>query len=101
MLNIHLPREIEEYGPELQQFFNIMILKLKLNRHKGFVEDQTVEGLIGRVIDETEELTKSAVGGTQEELLMECADVANLAFLTQLCALRMNKTHFQRRLHED
>lgn len=94
-LTIHLPREIEQYEPELRFFFDLMVRKLHTNRHKGFCEDKTTGPMYHALQDEVKELEEALKeDGSQFDVALECADIANQAWLLALVALRMTKEDF-------
>ena len=90
---IHLPEEIKTYKGELSLFINMMLTKLRINRHKGF-GNAGLTALKAGLDAELEELDVALAEGTQEQVLMECVDVANMSWLVALSALRMDKTRF-------
>lgn len=87
---ISIPDTVKEYEPELRFFIDTMVQKLNINRHKGFCEDKTVKDLLhltGAEFDEMQE----AMSESQFNFFLECVDVANMAWLSGLKALRMTK----------
>ena len=71
-----------------------MVRKLYLNRHKGFADDVAPGVLVGRCQDELEELHDAMQTKDQFSVLVESADVANMAFLCGLSVLRLTRPEF-------
>lgn len=94
-VNIHLPPELEQYEGDIRFFVDLMIRKLHTNRHKGFAEGQTIHQLSVRLDAERSELEEAISTEGQFDVALECADVANFAFLLALKALRMDKAAFE------
>lgn len=94
-ITIHLPDEIAHYEGDLRFFFDLMVFKLNLNRHKGFGEGKDPTDLADRADDELTELRDACERGSQADVVMEAADVANFAWLTALCVSRMTKKEFE------
>lgn len=68
---------------ELAWFSGIMEMTLKENDHKGGwgAEQCTMDYLTGRLQEEVNELVSSLESGRKEEIIRECADVANFAMM--------------------
>jgi hypothetical protein len=84
-------KAIPEVEGSLHFFFDLMVRKLDLNRHKGFVDSHTVHELHKRLLDEVEELRMAINQESQFEAAIECADVANQAFLLALKIISISK----------
>ena len=75
------PSEREALMSELPWFTERMEEKLRANDHKGGVDDATSEDLFKLLLGEVDELDKAVDIEPPENIFMECADVANMAFL--------------------
>lgn len=95
-MEIFLPEDLKPFEPDLRFFFDMMILKLRLNKSKGFGEGKTPMHQFNLADAELTELRDALMRGTQEDVLAEAADVANMAWLTALSAIRMDKLDFTR-----
>lgn len=90
-LTVNVPLDIEHYVPELRYFMESMVYKLNTNRHKGFATDVEFGSLHMGMFNELNEATSAALNESQFAYYMECVDVANMAWLAALSALRMTK----------
>jgi len=93
---VYLPDEIKQYEPDLQFFLDLMIRKLHVNRHKGFIEGKSMEFLVSRLRDEVEELKEALDRQSQFDVALECVDVSNQVFLLALACLHKSKDDFKR-----
>lgn len=66
---------------ELKQFIDAMRYKLKKNEHKGKWEDLNLSTAISRLKDELLELEEAISRGSEIEIILEAADVANFAMM--------------------
>ena len=92
-MRIHLPKELAEYERNLRFMFDVMVAKLQINRHKN-LRWTNLEALISLLKDEIAELEKAKETGSQLDIAMESADVANMAVLIAIYALQMPKDKF-------
>lgn len=99
-MDIHLPEEIKAYEPELKFFFDNMVRKLHINRHKGFGDGKTIKEMKSQLWGEMNELSIAMEDEGQFEALMECADVANQAWLLGMIMLRQTKLEFEEQRNE-
>lgn len=83
-IEISIPEELEPFENDLHLFFELMVRKLYINRHKGFAEGNDADRLINRIADELTELRKAYETESQFNVSMEAIDVANFSFLTAL-----------------
>lgn len=90
-MQISIPDTIKEYEPELRFFVDAMVQKLNINRHKGFCEDKDVRDLLSLTAAEYDEMREALLLESQFNFFLECVDVANMAWLSGLKALRMTK----------
>lgn len=88
---INVPDEIAEYAPDLQYFMQTMVQKLHTNRHKGFCTNNDLPASLNSLSAEVDETYEAVVNGGQFECFVECADVANQAWLVGLVATRMTR----------
>lgn len=101
VLDIHLPEEIAEYAPELRFFFDNMVRKLHINRHKGFAEGDDAFKFFELLRGEVDELDSALANDSQFEVFMEGVDVANMAWIVALSVLRLNKHDFEQMKKEN
>jgi hypothetical protein len=95
-MKVHLPEEIAHHEPDLRFFFDLMVRKLHVNRHKGYAEGCTISEMVERARQELDELQKAVENESQFNVALEAVDVANFAFLAALVALRQTKSEFQK-----
>ena len=83
VLMINVPEELAALGigPDLQRFFDAMIYKLRRNAHKGRWDKVGLDLAMERLRAEVEELDSELGFGSTTEVLMEAADVANMALI--------------------
>lgn len=94
-MEIFLPPELLPFEADLRMFFDMMILKLRLNSHKGFAEDCHPIDMLNLTSKELEELRDALLHKSQEEVLAEAADVGNMAWLCALASIRMTKPEYK------
>ena len=92
---ILLPPEIRHYEVELRIFVDLMVQKLRINRHKGLA-DGTTQEYVTKLKGEVDELVQSIGSMSQMDVALEAADVANMAFLLSLVVLRKTKPEFKK-----
>lgn len=96
-MDIHLPKELQEIEgleADLHFFLDLMVRKLHLNRHKGFIEGKTLVTLRERLKDEMREMTEALRHESQFNAALECSDVANFAFLLAMACLHLTKDQY-------
>ena len=94
-MKVHIPEDIREYEPELRFFFDTMIRKLHINKHKGFAADNNPERIVKRINEEMAELRDALNNESQFEVFLEAVDVANFAWLLGVVVFRMDRDKFQ------
>lgn len=96
VMNIHVPEEIAHYEPELRYFFDSMVRKLFMNRHKSWAEGLDMEHGVYLIEEELRELVDAIEdpSKSQFECYIECVDVANTALLTGLVVHRYTRHAF-------
>ncbi len=99
-MEIHLPEEIKHYEPELRFFFDNMVRKLHVNRHKGFGDGKTIKIMKSQLWGEMSELDDAMEDEGQFEAFMECVDVANQSWLLGMIMLRQTKKEFEEQRNE-
>lgn len=80
-LTIRIPPELRGYGPAIKRFVDAMIYKLRRNAHKGKWEKLEVTDAVVSLKAEVIELAKAVEDSSTAEILMEGADVANMALI--------------------
>lgn len=90
-LSIRIPPELKGYGPEMAKFLDAMVFKLRRNAHKGKWETVPMALALERLDDEMGELRSAVVNGSTMEILMEAADVANMALIVANISLEVRE----------
>jgi len=80
--------EATNYDKEIKQLTDAMRYKLKKNAHKGRWEDLGLSDVIKRLREETDELEEAALSGSEIEIILEAADVANFALMVVNIAMK-------------
>jgi hypothetical protein len=81
-LEFSMDGEMEQYAPEIKRFLGLMLEKLHKNVHKGKWEDLDVRTAFQLMLTEIRELRQSLDGGfPSDDIIRECADVANFAMI--------------------
>lgn len=94
---VHLPPELLEidgFEHDFHFFIDLMVRKLHLNRHKGFVKGKTLQDLTERHFNEVQELRDALQSESQFDVALEAADCSNFAFLTALACLHLDKLEY-------
>lgn len=72
------------------EFSKHMLVKLRLNSHKGGWENETLARMLKRLNDEVVELTEALDEGDRVHIIEEAADVANFAmFIADIAQRRL------------
>lgn len=95
VMEIHLPDEIAHYEGDMRFFMDSMVRKMYANRHKGFGEGCTVQGMLDRLSDEVAEFQTAYHTEGQFATYMEAVDMANFCFLLGLVVSTMNRSEFE------
>lgn len=95
-IEVYVPDEMVEFAPDLQYFFNTMVRKLHVNRHKGVGKAHDLKMLIGGIKVETAELEKAIDQEGQFDAPLEAADVANFGFLVARSMWHMTREEFEK-----
>lgn len=93
-MHVQIPDEIKEYEPDLRFFFDTMVKKLHVNRHKGFCKGKRIDEMIDALEREVAEVKEALSTGSQFEAFVESADIANQAWLLGLTVIRMTRNAF-------
>lgn len=81
-MNIHIPPAIASMGPQLQEFFELMVAKLNANSHKDAIRSDDIDGLLEKLADEVQEFRDQRIQDSDDpNMLEELADTGNFAFL--------------------
>jgi len=94
-LDVHLPDELEPYKADMEFFMSLMVRKMHTNRHKGTGVDLNPVTMLDAAIHEIEEAKESILFKGQFETAVECADIANFAFLAAMASLQMTRRDFK------
>lgn len=96
IMEIVLPADMAHYEGELRYFFDSMIRKLYVNRHKGFGEGCTFDTALQLIENELAELREAPIQGeAQFAAFFETVDIANVAFIASLVLSRMSKDDYK------
>lgn len=87
-LNIRIPPELRTYEPDLRRFIDAMIYKLRKNAHKGRWEHGRLKEYEAKLREEVTELAEAIDTGNMVEIVLEAADVANMALI--LCSMAID-----------
>jgi NTP pyrophosphatase (non-canonical NTP hydrolase) len=87
-VNINIPPALEALEPALKTFFEAMVYKLHRNRHKGRWEDMDLAKAFDHLVGETGELDEAVRRGSNIEIILEAADVANFAMIIANIAIK-------------
>lgn len=80
-LVIPIPPEMEQYRDDIRRFVAAMMYKLKVHRKKGRWNGKTMEDYIPLTEGELAELKEAIAQGNMVEVLLEAADLANMAMI--------------------
>ncbi len=94
-LSVYLPEELQPYKEDLEFFVSLMVRKLHTNRHKGTGIDLNPVTMLEAAIHEIDEAKEAILFKGQFETAVECADVANFAFLAAMASLQMTRRDFK------
>lgn len=92
---VELPKELQPFHDDLGYFIHTMVKKLYTNRHKGFSDGPSLQEKMEKLSDEVEELKGALDGEGQFAAFVEACDVANMAFLVALTAIRKTKAEYE------
>jgi NTP pyrophosphatase (non-canonical NTP hydrolase) len=88
-LTIRIPPELRAYENDMRRMFDAMIYKLRKNAHKGKWEHGRTNEYMNRLREEVVELGNAIEEGKNTvEIVLEAADVANMALI--LCAMAID-----------
>lgn len=90
-LEIELPPEVEPYRHDIRRFVDAMAFKLKVHHRKGRWEDKQLAEYLPLLDGEVTELKEAVDGGNLIEILLEAADVANMAMIAASIATERGK----------
>ena len=94
-LTIDIPEGLDAHRQELGLVFQIMLVKLNINRHKGFLEDANPVSLLDGMSTEFEELVDAFKHKDQFSSAIEACDVANMSVLLAILLLRYTKQEYK------
>lgn len=86
-----LPRELDGIRPEIIRHVDAMIYKLRKNKHKGSIDEWDLEAAFVKLEAEVKELRQAIDEGSPVEIIMESADVSNMALI--LAAIGIKKVN--------
>ena len=95
-IRIALPPEMEPYRDDLEYFVATMVRKLHTNRHKGVDKSLDPSDMISQINKEIIEARQALQNEGQFEFGVECADIANFAFLAARGAWQMTREEYER-----
>lgn len=94
-LIIPLPIEMEPYRADLGYFFQTMVRKLHVNRHKGTSNTLSLDALFEGLQGEIAELEVAVAREGQFDAPLEAADVANFGFLIAQTIWHMTREQWE------
>lgn len=96
VLQIPLPTEMAPYKADLEYFFQTMVRKLHVNRHKGTSKELSVSTLMVGIQRELRELEQAIDKEGQFDAPLEAADIANFSFLIASTIWHMTREDFEK-----
>lgn len=93
-IQINIPDEMEPYAADLGYFVETMVRKLHTNRHKGVGNDLRPDDMLNSAQSELEEAWGALISEGQFEFAVECADLANFAFLASRSAWNLTREQY-------
>ena len=99
-VSVYLPEELQPYKDDLEFFVSLMVRKLHTNRHKGTGVDLNPVHMLQAAEHEITESYEAIRDKGQFEAAVECADVANFAFLAAMASLQMTRQDFKAKTKE-
>ena len=84
-LVFRIPKELRPYEHDIRRFMAAMLHKLRKNAHKGRWEHGKVREYLVRLREEVTELDGAIDEGNMIDIILEAADVANMAMI--LCSM--------------
>jgi len=86
-IRVYIPPELEKNELAIKRFFDAMVYKLRKNSHKPSFEIADVQHCLSRIQGETKELSDAVAENNTVEVLLESADIANLAMIAATAAI--------------
>jgi len=93
---VYIPDTMKEHENDLKFMFDLMVRKLDVNRHKGWLKGVTIDTLMKGMMKEIDEVLDEVKNKNQMAAVIEAADVANFAILLGIFSLRMSRDEFVR-----
>ena len=87
-MSIKIPPELKPYEPDIRRMLHAMIYKLRKNTHKGRWEHGRIKEYEAKLREEVTELANAIDEQNMVEIVLEAADVANMALI--LCAMAID-----------
>lgn len=95
-ISIDIPEEMVPYAGDLEYFMATMVRKLHTNRHKGTSANLHLGRMMVLCELEIEEAIKARQTQGQFEFGVECADIANFAFLAARSGWNMTREEYEK-----
>lgn len=86
--SVFVPRELDAIRPEILRHFDAMIFKLRKNKHKGSIQEWDLAKAFEKLQEEVNELKTAIDEGSPVEIIMEAADVSNMALILAAIGLK-------------
>lgn len=99
-IEVHLPKELASFKEDLEFFVSLMVRKMHTNRHKGTGVDLCPIQMLRLAQAEINEALMATKHEGQFETAVECADVANFAFLSAMASLHMTRDDFKNKVSD-
>lgn len=95
-MNVYIPDTMKEHENDIKFMFDLMVRKLDVNRHKGWLQGVSIDTLMSGILREIEEVKTEIINENQMSTIIEAADVANFAVLLGVFCLRQSRDEFVR-----
>lgn len=86
--SIFIPRELDSIRPEILRHFDAMVYKLRKNKHKGSIQEWDLLKAFDKLEEEVKELRLAIDEGSPVEIILESADVSNMALILAAIGLK-------------
>lgn len=87
-LTIKIPPELRTYEHDIRRMVDAMVYKLRKNAHKGKWEHGRIKEYEVKLREEVTELANAIDEGNMVDIVLEAADVANMALI--LCSMAID-----------
>lgn len=85
---IFMPMELESIRADIIRHFDACVFKLRKNSHKGSIQEWDLEEAFKKLEEEVQELRTAIDEGSPMEIILESADVSNMALILAAIGLK-------------